>query len=79
MHDLEAMTSLTFAHFPTALSTAHIALFTGITNAASLRARIIAASMMEGPQGNAEREAVNFAFVEASLVCCSEAITDLVT
>ena len=62
------MQALYYPHFPSALSTVHIALFTDVSNAASLRARIIAASTKEGADGDAEREAVNFAFVDAKLV-----------
>jgi len=47
---------------------AHIALLRNVDNAAEVKARIIAASIVEGDSGDAEREAVNFAFIEASLV-----------
>jgi len=47
---------------------AHIALLRDVTNAAEVKTRIIAASTAEGDNGDAEREAVNFAFIEASLV-----------
>ncbi|KAI0301938.1 CGI-121-domain-containing protein [Multifurca ochricompacta] len=49
------MESFAYPHFS---STVHVALFNNVTNAARLRARI----------GDAEREAVNFAFVDARLV-----------
>jgi hypothetical protein len=75
LHDFATMQLLDYPHFPKQLSRAHIALFTKVSNATSLRARIIAASTMEGPQGDAEREAVNFAFVEAKLVSKSVAAT----
>jgi EKC/KEOPS complex subunit CGI121/TPRKB len=46
----------------------HIALYTGVSNAATLRQRIINAASATGPEGDAEREAVNFAFIDARLV-----------
>ena len=49
-------------------STVHVALFKHVTNAARLRARIVRASTLEGTEGDVEREAVNFAFVDARLV-----------
>ena len=60
------MESFTYPHFS---STIHVALFVHVTNSAKLRARIIRASTLEGVEGQTEREAVNFAFVDARLVC----------
>lgn len=45
-----------------------IALFTVVENAAQLRARIVQAATLTGTDGDLEREAVNFAFVDARLV-----------
>ena len=59
------METFAYPHFS---STVHVALFLYVTNAAELRARIIRASTLEGVEGEAEREAVNFAFVDARLV-----------
>lgn len=59
------MESFAYPHFS---SIAHVALFNGVTNAAELRARIVRASSLEGDEGDAEREAVNFAFINARLV-----------
>lgn len=59
------METFAYPHFS---STVHVALFVHVTNAAELRARIIRASTLEGVEGEAEREAVNFAFVDALLV-----------
>ncbi|KAF8263437.1 CGI-121-domain-containing protein [Lactarius quietus] len=59
------MESFAYPHFS---SIAHVALFNGVANAAELRARIVRASTLEGDEGDAEREAVNFAFVDARLV-----------
>jgi EKC/KEOPS complex subunit CGI121/TPRKB len=55
--------------YPLFSSTVHIALFSYVTNAAKLKARIVRASTSEGIEGQVEREAVNFAFVDARLVC----------
>jgi EKC/KEOPS complex subunit CGI121/TPRKB len=49
-------------------ATVHVALFKHVVNAARLRARIVRASTLEGKEGDVEREAVNFAFVDARLV-----------
>jgi len=54
--------------YPQFSSTVHLALFNHVTNAAKLKARIVRASTLEGTDGQAEREAVNFAFVDAQLV-----------
>lgn len=62
------MQSFRYAHLPLELSTVHLALFKDVSNSAQLRARIVRASQLEGPDGDAEREAVNFAFIDARLV-----------
>ncbi|TRM68612.1 kinase binding protein CGI-121-domain-containing protein [Schizophyllum amplum] len=62
------MESLAFPHVPLELSVCHMALYTGVTNAAALRKRIVAAATAEGASGDAEREAIDFAFVDARLV-----------
>ena len=62
------METFRYPHFPPRLSYVHVALFAGVSNAPELRKRIIAASAMDGEEGDAERERVNFAFVEARLV-----------
>ena len=59
------MESYHYPHFP---SIVYIALFTAVTNAGDLRNRIINAATLAGPEGDEEREAVNFAFVDARLV-----------
>ncbi|KAH9843501.1 CGI-121-domain-containing protein [Rhodofomes roseus] len=46
----------------------HLALFHPVSHAAQIRARIVRASQLEGPEGDAEREAVNFAFIDARLI-----------
>ncbi|KAG2014160.1 hypothetical protein CC2G_011003 [Coprinopsis cinerea AmutBmut pab1-1] len=62
------MDGFTFPHFPPTKSFAQFALFRQVENAAQLRKRIIEASTMEGEKGESEREAVNFAFIEAKLI-----------
>lgn len=59
------METYTFPHFQT---TIRMALFKHVKNAASLRARLIAASTMQGDEGVRERAAINFAFIDARLV-----------
>lgn len=60
------MLSSHYKFFPPHLSHVHIALFTNVQNAPELRSRLIKASTMEGEEGEKEREAVNFAFVDAA-------------
>lgn len=62
------MQTLAYAHFPDNISAVHVALFANVTNAPAIRARIVKAATMQGPEGDAERELINFAFVEAKLV-----------
>ena len=62
------MESLQFPHFQSKHSQVHIALFRDVSNAAALKSRIVAAATAEGDYGENEREAVNFAFVDARLV-----------
>jgi hypothetical protein len=59
------METFVYPHFS---SIVQIALFKHVTNAANLRARIVRASTLEGREGDVEREAVNFSFVDARLV-----------
>ncbi|OSX60740.1 hypothetical protein POSPLADRAFT_1148484 [Postia placenta MAD-698-R-SB12] len=62
------MQTFRYDHFPLDVSCVHVGLFTNVTNAAQLRARLIQASLIQGEAGDVEREAVNFAFVEARLI-----------
>ncbi|KAF9236401.1 kinase binding protein CGI-121-domain-containing protein [Melanogaster broomeanus] len=50
------------------LPVVYAAKFKGVTNAATVRSRIVNAASMESPEGEIEREAVNFAFINAKLV-----------
>lgn len=62
------MESYYYPQFPPECSTVHFALFTDVANTPQLRARLIRAAGLAGAEGEAEREAVNFAFVDARLV-----------
>lgn len=42
--------------------------FKHVKNAGKIRARIVNAATLEGPEGDKERDAVNFAFINAKLV-----------
>jgi EKC/KEOPS complex subunit CGI121/TPRKB len=56
-------------HYPHFGASIYVALFNNVQNASSLRARLVVASTMTGEEGEAERAAVNFAFIDARLVC----------
>jgi EKC/KEOPS complex subunit CGI121/TPRKB len=60
------MEAYRFPHFDASI---YIALFNNVENASSLRTRLVTASTMTGEEGEAERAAVNFAFIDARLVC----------
>ncbi|KAI0077604.1 CGI-121-domain-containing protein [Panus rudis PR-1116 ss-1] len=63
------MESFYYPQHPPESSYVHVALFTNVTNASELRDRLVKAASMAGPEGVAEREAVDFAFIDATLVC----------
>ncbi|KDQ65139.1 hypothetical protein JAAARDRAFT_28791 [Jaapia argillacea MUCL 33604] len=46
----------------------HIALLKNVSNASQIRSRIIIAASIPSPQGDAEREAINFAFIDPRLL-----------
>jgi hypothetical protein len=54
--------------FPHLKATVYISIFKKVENASSLKARLVAASTMQGEEGECERTAVNFAFIDAKLV-----------
>lgn len=54
--------------FPPEVSSVQIWLYKDVKNASNLRTKIVHASTAVGEQGDAEREAVNFAFIDARLV-----------
>jgi EKC/KEOPS complex subunit CGI121/TPRKB len=60
--------SATYDYHPAHLQALHIALFTNVTNAAQLRADIVRAATLDGAEGDAAKDAVNFAFINARLV-----------
>ncbi|GJE83965.1 CGI-121-domain-containing protein [Phanerochaete sordida] len=62
------METYRYPQFPPELATVYAALFTDVQNAAELKTRLVSASVMPGNEGDVEREAVNFAFVDARLV-----------
>ncbi|KAG5645762.1 hypothetical protein DXG03_005299 [Asterophora parasitica] len=62
------METISFPHFSPDRSTVHAALYTNVTNGAALRKRIIDAAVIEGEDGERERDAVNFAFIDARLI-----------
>jgi EKC/KEOPS complex subunit CGI121/TPRKB len=64
----DSMESLHFLHFQAHRSYAHIALFRNVSTSEKLKNRIVSASLAEGELGDREREAINFAFIDARLV-----------
>lgn len=62
------METYRYSQFPPHLSVVHLALYKNITNSGQIRTRIIHAATAEGDQGDQERAAVNFAFIDARLV-----------
>ncbi|KAH7930319.1 CGI-121-domain-containing protein, partial [Leucogyrophana mollusca] len=62
------MDILRYPQFPAHLSAVYVALFSEVNNAAALRSRIVKAASIPGAEGDAEREAVNFAFIDARLI-----------
>ncbi|KAJ7828084.1 kinase binding protein CGI-121-domain-containing protein [Mycena leptocephala] len=54
--------------FPTHLSCVHTALYTDVSHSDLLRKRLITASTAEGSDGERERDALNFSFIEARLI-----------
>ncbi|KJA18218.1 hypothetical protein HYPSUDRAFT_45553 [Hypholoma sublateritium FD-334 SS-4] len=62
------MESLSFPQFEARNSQVSVALFRNVANSGALKLRIISASTTEGDLGEAEREAVKFAFVDARLI-----------
>ncbi|KAG7096484.1 hypothetical protein E1B28_003914 [Marasmius oreades] len=47
---------------------AYVALYSPVANASAIRKRIMDASKMEGEEGERERDAINFAFIDATLI-----------
>jgi EKC/KEOPS complex subunit CGI121/TPRKB len=59
---------INFPNFKRARSKVFIALCKNVSNVTEVKTRIVSASITEGEAGEREREAVNFAFVNARLV-----------
>lgn len=62
------METYTLPFFPPNIGTVHVAYFEDVTNAAAIRKRLVEAARMEGAEGDAARQAVDFAFVDAEMV-----------
>ncbi|KIJ32308.1 hypothetical protein M422DRAFT_234102 [Sphaerobolus stellatus SS14] len=62
------METLVYSHVSPDVSTIHLALYTDVNNADQIRKRLVAASTLPGEEGEREREAVNYAFVDAKLI-----------
>ncbi|KAJ6620735.1 kinase binding protein CGI-121-domain-containing protein [Mycena sp. CBHHK59/15] len=62
------MESYQLPQFSPYLSCVHVALYTDVSSPDLLRKRLITASAAEGIDGEREREAINFSFVEARLI-----------
>ncbi|KAI0719219.1 CGI-121-domain-containing protein [Fomitopsis betulina] len=62
------MESFHYAHLPDHLAHVHLALFHNVANAPHIRQRIVRASQLATPEGDQEREALNFAFIDARLI-----------
>ncbi|KAJ6511975.1 kinase binding protein CGI-121-domain-containing protein [Mycena vitilis] len=62
------MQSYQLSQFPSHLSCVHAALYTNVSDSDSLRKRLLTASTAEGSDGERERDAVNFSFIEARLI-----------
>jgi EKC/KEOPS complex subunit CGI121/TPRKB len=62
------MESYHLPQFPSSYSSIHIALFKDVKNSASLRKRLVAASTMEGSEGDQERDKLDYAFIEGNMV-----------
>lgn len=62
------METYALPHLPLAYSTIHIALFHNVTNAYSIRNRLVEASTASGPEGDRLRAEVDYCFLDASVV-----------
>lgn len=62
------METHTYPHFPSEVSKVHLGLYCNVSNAAELKKRLVTAATLAGEDGEREREAVNYAFIDATLV-----------
>ena len=58
--------------YPAEYCSISMMLLTDVTNAADLQQRLIAASKMTGSDGDREREALDFAFLDGSMIASVE-------
>lgn len=65
------METYTLSQFPPNVNTLHLVYFENVKNAPEIRRRLVSAATMEGEEGQRAREAVDFGFVEATLVSIS--------
>ena len=63
------METFTFPTFPAYATPVHVALFDNVFNSAALRRKLIAASQMDGAEGDQARAEVDYGFIDASVVC----------
>lgn len=63
------MESYLLPNFPHEFSSIHLCLFHNVTNAASLRTRLVEAATMPGAEGDDARDMLDYGFVEGSMVC----------
>ncbi|KAJ9123927.1 hypothetical protein QFC22_000718 [Naganishia vaughanmartiniae] len=68
------MESYILPNFPREFSSIHLCLFQNVTNSASLRTRLVEAATMQGEQGDAARDEMDYGFVEASMIVSREHI-----
>lgn len=62
------METYTLAHLPPAYRRLSIAYFSDVQNAAEIKKELVRSAQMEGPEGDAARRRMDFAFVEADVV-----------
>lgn len=62
------MESYALPHMPSELSQIHICLFKNVSNTKAIKTSLIAASSMNGPEGDDERDKYDFCFVEGNVV-----------
>lgn len=63
------METFTFPTFPAYANPVHVALFNNVANSSVLRKKLIAASTMDGAEGDWARAEVDYGFIDASVVC----------
>lgn len=64
------METYTLQHLPPAYRRLSIAYFSDVANAAEIKKELVRSAQMEGPEGDAARRRMDFAFVEADVVSC---------